>query len=241
MARRRYRSRLARNESKRMMRQSMLLLLLTVFVIGVAVFYGIPALVKVAGLWGDIKLSNEPIEEADTIAPYAPQMSLPFTATSSATINLKGYAEAGSRVIMFNNGNKAGEVITGDSGEFEFNNLRLNSGNNELTAQAVDTTGNESPLSQSIGLRQDQNPPDLMITSPSLDGDRAESEEQSVVVVGETEAGASVTVNGRFARTGSDGAFSITINLSEGENEVSVLAVDEAGNQTEKKFKVTVY
>lgn len=64
------------------------------------------------------------------------------------------------------------------------------------------------------------------VTSPSL------------VVLGQTQPKAEVTVNENELTAGSNGAFSQKITLEEGENYIIVTASDEDGNYVEKEIAV---
>ena len=65
------------------------------------------------------------------------------------------------------------------------------------------------------------------------------STENEIMVKGKTEEKATVTVNERFVVVGSEGNFEYSLTLSEGENKILIVAIDKAGNKTEKELKVT--
>ena len=233
MARRKYvSSRLVRKESKRMMRQSMVMIVLTIGLLGLLLIWGIPAMVRVAGLLGDVKSSSKPIAGNDTIAPFAPQISIEFEATSSANIDISGFAEAGANVVLLNNGNKVTEQVVGDGGDFTFRNVALNKGENQFTTQAVDFSGNESNLSKVYAVVFDNTKPELEIITPEDGEEFFGSEEKALTVTGTTEKGVTVYVTGRLSFVNNDGKFSQTVSLQEGDNQIDVRAVDRAGNET---------
>lgn len=237
---RRYRSRLARKESQQMVRQSVLFIILTVALVGAVIVWGIPALVKFAGFLGEIRSSSEPIVKDDNIPPFAPQIAIPFDATSSGAIGVSGFAEEEARVLLFINGSKVDEQVVGAGGEFRFESVDLQKGVNEFTAQAIDKAGNESEVSRARSVVQDDVAPELTIESPSTEGGVV-SEEKVITVSGKTEPGVRVFVNGTIARGGSDGEFSARVSLDEGENTITVEAVDEAGNQSAEEFTVSYF
>jgi len=241
MARIQRRSRLARRESRRLFLQSGIFIVLTVALLGMIVVWGVPAMVRFAGFLGEVKSSDQPIEESDTIAPFAPQLAIPYEATTSAKIDVSGFAEAGSTVRLFNNGSKVEETEASDQGEFSFSQVSLNDGNNELTALSVDRAGNESAQSRSRNVVWDQQPPELEITNPITDGGKATSEVKILTVEGKSSEDAKVYVNDRLAMTESEGTFTVRVNLNEGENQILVRAVDVAGNQAEESFVVSFF
>ncbi len=59
-----------------------------------------------------------------------------------------------------------------------------------------------------------------------------------VKVNGQTEKNAQVFASGFLANVDSDGKFDVTIPLAEGENNVEVKAIDDAGNVKIVKLKV---
>jgi len=78
--------------------------------------------------------------------------------------------------------------------------------------------------------------PDLSITEPKSN----ESVYQNTVLIkGITEKNATLTVNGQAVSVDENGIFSSTVVASEGVNTVDVVALDQAGNQTEKKANFT--
>ncbi len=237
----RYSSRLVRKESQRMMRQGILFLVLTVGLVVVLVVWGVPAMVKLAGFLGEIRSSSQPIDTGDKIAPFAPQLSIGYEATASARIDVSGFAEAEATVVLFNSGNKISEVIVDEDGSFVFSDIRLDEGVNEFEAQAMDSTGNESPMSKSRRVVFDNTNPTLGIDSVDINGDNLRSEEKLYEVRGSTDPGAKVYVNDRFARVDDEGYFSVRVPLNEGENTIRVRAIDLAENESVLEFGVSYY
>ncbi len=82
---------------------------------------------------------------------------------------------------------------------------------------------------------KDTTPPALTITQPT----NAATDKPATTVVGTTEPTAKVTINGSAADVVGDGSFSFGINLVSGMNTINILALDEAGNKTEKVVYIT--
>ena len=59
-----------------------------------------------------------------------------------------------------------------------------------------------------------------------------------MIIKGKTEKEAVVTVNERQVIVGLEGNFEADYFLTEGDNEIIVVAKDKAGNKTEKTIKV---
>lgn len=77
----------------------------------------------------------------------------------------------------------------------------------------------------------------LEVTQPA---DGAEVYTDTIVVKGQTVAGATVSVNDTTGTADSNGDFSITINLEEGLNAIDVIAIDSNGKQGEVLILVNV-
>ncbi|GEM_PF-5244114 len=77
----------------------------------------------------------------------------------------------------------------------------------------------------------------LQILQPT---DKVTVKESSLLVKGTTLPKASVFVNDNDVQADSEGNFSTTVILEEGENPVVVTAVDDDGNSVEKELAVTL-
>ncbi len=84
-------------------------------------------------------------------------------------------------------------------------------------------------VSRRFTMRIDTAPPFLRLKEPLSDKIYREA---SVGISGETEPGASVSINGRIAAVSDDGRFQLISNLEAGQNQLDILARDAAGNET---------
>ena len=66
-----------------------------------------------------------------------------------------------------------------------------------------------------------------------------EKDQSTVKVLGKTDPGVRVTVNGFWAVIDENNNFSYNLPLQNGENMIKIEAIDQAGNKTEKEIKVT--
>ena len=85
-------------------------------------------------------------------------------------------------------------------------------------------------------LAQDETPPPVTIESPE-DGSIVDA--FLVTVMGVTEPGAYLTVNGLTVAVDDDGSYECSIVLVEGENVITAIAVDGAGNSASTSVTVT--
>ena len=105
----------------------------------------------------------------------------------------------------------------------------LSDGSHTVTINCTDNDGNRA-TEKSTTFTVDTVPPVLNVTSPD---DGLITNKSTVVVAGTTNDATSspvtLTVNGNTVSVGSDGSFSTTVTLSEGENTITIEAVDKAG------------
>lgn len=103
-----------------------------------------------------------------------------------------------------------------------------------LRIEAVDRIGNRNQTAVTITL--DTDPPHLIIFSPP---DKAKYQVSSATVEGSTDFGSLLTVNGEAVQVAPDGVFRWVVTLENGANNVTVRAVDQAGN--EARVSLTLY
>ena len=105
----------------------------------------------------------------------------------------------------------------------------LSDGSHTVTINCADNDGNRA-TEKSTTFTVDTVPPVLNVTSPD---DGLITNKSTVVVAGTTNDSTSspvtLTVNGNKVSVGSNGSFSTTVTLSEGENTITIEAVDKAG------------
>lgn len=231
MARKRRYSRLSKRENKRYARQTALFTFLTIILLLTLVFWGIPALIKVAIFLGDVRSTSQPLSGKDTIAPTAPVLQPLVDATYSATVRVEGFAEEGSTVILSIDGVDTYETVVESDGEFLFNSVKLSLGENMISARAIDSSGNDSKESREMKIIYDNQAPELTIIDPADGSQYSGSREKTIKINGSTEVGSTVTVNGSFIIISKDGSFSYSFSLSSGDNEIKVIAKDRSGNE----------
>jgi len=172
----------------------------------------------------------------DNLPPPPPQLDPLPEATNSAFLVISGRAEKGAELILFQDGEEKEKTSVGDEGEFAFNQITLEDGENIFLARARDGAGNESQPSLAQTVILDEQPPELTIDSPQ-DGETI-NDKKEISIKGKTEKEAIVMVNDRQVVVGLEGNFEASYFLAEGENEIIVVAKDKAGNKTEKTIKI---
>jgi len=235
MAQYKRRSRLVRKEKAKSLRRAYSYFALTIALILVVIFLGLPLLVKIAAFLGEIRGSSLPVESQDTLAPPTPKVYSPAKATNQREVTLEGSSEAEVKITFFLNGRNVKEIITEKSGAFTAK-ISLTGERNEISLIAEDKDGNKSQESEKFIIILDEKPPELEIFSPV--GEKVSWEEKQIEISGQTEKEASLYVNTHFLILDQEGNFTQTISLSEGENIIKITAKDEAGNETEKEIIV---
>lgn len=128
-----------------------------------------------------------------------------------------------------------------DGYEFTYTpSAALADGSHTIVATASDYDGNTSSA-VSITIKIDTVPPTLILSSPE---NNSFTNVASCVVPGTTNdehsSPVTVTVNGEAVTVNSDGSFSTTITLNEGENTITVVATDSVGKTTTIQRVVTL-
>ncbi|MEK7581149.1 MAG: hypothetical protein AAB512_02580 [Patescibacteria group bacterium] len=227
--------RLARREEKNIIKRIFFLSIISVILIFVIFTVGISALGKFADLVDAVFKNKAPAVKTDYSGLLAPILDSLPDATNSARLKISGFSSDGDKVEVYLQNEKVGETsITG--GKFSYEDLTLSDGENELALKVVGAGGAASDLSSTVKIILDKKEPALEVSSPS-DG-QTFLENNRIKIEGETEKDAQVYANGFLANVSADGKFDVTIPLTEGENQIEVKALDEAGNAKIAKLKV---
>jgi len=232
------RSRLAKQQNKKMKKQAVSFLIISVVFLVLFFWIGIPGLIKLAVNLGNSKASSKFNIEADTIPPAPPQLELIPTATTSAIINLYGTAEPGSKIVLYKNNSQDEESTTDADGQFSFLNIKLSSGTTTFYAKSIDASENESQNSSYQTIIFDDEAPELSIAQPTDGAEFYGQTEQVIDIQGSTDPNANVYLNDRQLVVTGDGSFSTKYQLEEGDNQLNFKSIDEAGNELETTLNV---
>ena len=192
---------------------------LTIVLIFLVIFEGIPFLIRMITLLGEFKSSTELIEKKDVTPPFPPKLHPLPEATNSAEILLMGFSEPGSTVKVFLNNEVKKEVVAASDGTFITDEFNLSLGKNRIKAKAIDQIGNKSKDSGIITINYDKTKPNLKIKEPK-DNQSFSGDQKKVTISGKTEPEASLRINKRLVILGQSGEFSYVLDLNEGENKI---------------------
>ncbi|HSX40329.1 MAG TPA: hypothetical protein VLF68_01825 [Candidatus Saccharimonadales bacterium] len=232
-----YDSRLSRSRERKS-KQTLFLTLFGIIVFLVLLFkFGIPFLVNLSLFFSGAKQTATSHKNSLTfVAP--PILNPTFTATNTAQISVSGTVSNGKEdVELFINGNKKDTVTAKDDGTFKFDNVSLQDGSNDIKAKAKTTDNKESDFSDSLTIALVKKAPTLSVDAPS-DGQTFSKDNNNIQVNGKTDPDMKVTVNGFWAIVDSSGNYKYMLTLQKGDNQIKVVATDQAGNTAEKSIKV---
>lgn len=229
-------SRLERIKRKRAGRQGAWYLIIATILVIATIFWGLPALAKLAG--GLIATDDSARREYE-LKPTPPIISDIPEATHSATVAINGFAQPGIDVVLYLNGAEIGRKLTSESGTFAFVNVPIADGDNTVYAYTSTVRGLTSEKSKEYTIILDDDAPTVTIDSPA-DGTVMRGTSQRIVTFagGVNEEGSRVYVGERMVILSSDGRFSLPYQLIEGDQDVQVKAVDRAGNETVSSIKL---
>lgn len=199
--------------------------------------YGLPYLARFSEILGGFEGGESNEVTTDAIPPSPPQLKPLPEATNSATLSITGEAEPKSEVTVFLNGDEAKKTVVDSEKEFSLSKIDLTEGENYIFALAKDLAGNVSQRSVRQVVVLDKEAPELQVTKPE-DGQNFPEDKQEITIEGKTESDAVVHINERQIVVDLDGNFSATYSLSEGANDIVVVAQDKAGNQTKEELTV---
>lgn len=230
----RFYSRLATLEERRNLRNTVIFTLLTIAVIILLFFVGIPLMGKLAVFVSDLRGGGSSISKNDTTPPAPPKFNSFPDFTNQQNISISGTTEAGATIKLTFNGDSK-EALADKNGNFSFD-IQLINGDNTFSATSADLAGNQSKVTQVYKIIFDNKPPTLTINSPSDGSSFFGSSQIQITIQGTTEASCQVTINDRIISVDDSGNFQYTTTLNSGENKFAVKSVDQAGNTTEKSI-----
>jgi hypothetical protein len=234
-----YKTRTARRLANKSKRNFITLFLIFCFLFYAIISWVFPAIINGAGFVSNffrpVKTQEKSIADNATIAP--PILSIPFEATNTAQIDIKGYATGATRVKIIIDGEIKDTVKVEGDDSFNSTGVSLNLGTNNIHALAIDILDKESLPSKSLSVVYDSEKPMLIINEP--EDNKTFQGERRINVSGKTEADAFVYVNDSKVIVQSDGSFITSLSLNDGENTITIKSQDKASNTNEVRRSVT--
>lgn len=227
-------SRLARSQGKKITKQSVRTIVLSVAGILLFVFVLMPQLIQL--FFRLIGTGDVSFQSADTVPPQVPILTPLPEATKEDTVTLHGFGEADSQLVIVINGEEKERIGINSQGEFS-TTATLAEGDNTIAVYGVDAAKNESQP-RTVRIALDKEAPSLAFEDLEDGKEVTLRANQNLEIRGETEPGSQLTLNDRIVFVSSDGTFRTTYHLDEGENELEFEAVDKAGNETKREVTV---
>lgn len=227
-----YRPRAIRRSASRSKRNFIISLILVIAFSYLALLWILPNFI---GIIGSVKDSIHPtvkkvnLENQTTLAP--PVLNITYEATGSAQISIQGYSTPDLKVKLFMDDEEKTTTDVSSDGSFNFKNIDLTLGTNNIYGKTIDDKGNESLPSKTIKIIFDNEKPALDLSEPD-DGKKVQ-EDRKIKFVGKTEPGAKVFINGNQVIVDQGGNFSSDQSLNDGDNNFTIKALDSAQNSTE--------
>lgn len=230
------RSRLNRKTNDQITKKTIFLGLLTIILVVLVLVFGLPLLIKFSILLGETKSKSDNKFEEKILPPLAPRLVVPFEATNSALIKITGFAESKVTVELYKNEISIGKTEVSENGDFVFDKIKLDEGENGFSAVASNEKAGSGDGSKTIKVIYDTVVPELILTNPSEE--TLTIDYSDFDVIGKTEKGSSVSINNRIATVDDNGNFKLKWLLNTGKNDLVVVARDAAGNETKKSIVI---
>ena len=146
--------------------------------------------------------------------------------TSADTVRILGQARPAARLVITVDEVAAKHAEADTDGRFSYDFAPEEDGDYVVRAAEVVAGGVRGETSDPLTIRCDRVRPFLRVTQPLS----PETSSDSVVLAGETEPDAAVTVNQLEVFVDTSGRFAVSLPIEVGDNEVVVTASDQAGN-----------
>lgn len=234
----RYRSRRsARKLAHKSRRNFIITLIIVAILIYATIVWILPTLINGVGfISGIVKPSHKvAIQDNSSLAP--PVLNIPYEATNTAQITIRGYAAPHTKVAIYIDDALKDSTQSSEDGSFEIKDISLALGTNNIYGKTMDDD-KESLPSKIIKVIYDNEKPSLEIYEPE-DG-KVIQDERKIKVRGKTEPQAQIFVNDARIITNFDGTFNTDYPLNDGDNILTIKAIDQASNYTEIARKLTL-
>ncbi len=216
--------------------QIILFLVISLVLVLVFLIWIFPGLVHYTGLQNSQKYTPE----KQQIKPQVPLFNAPPQFTNEDTLKITGFGTPMTQVQFIINGKKEASAVTsiGVNGEFSLV-IRLQTGENRLSAYSFDDQNLESSETKTYQVTLDQQVPEIQLLEPTETSTTViGKDKKNFVVKGKTEPNAKILVNNLMGKANNEGDFEVEYQLNEGLNQIQLIASDQAENQTELALEV---
>ena len=231
-----YKPRSLRRYERKARRNLLLSLGVIILFIYLFFFWGLPLLIK-----GVTLVQHRPDEKekspTEDVKLSPPVLSLPYEATNTASIKVKGYTQPNTKIEILIGNEVKSSSSSDESGQFESGFIDLSRGDNFISGKTIDDKGHKSLASKSIRVFFSSEKPKLEITEPE-DNKLLKGGDKKITIRGKTDQGNAVNINGNIIIVNSEGLFFYELPLSDGDNQIIVTSTNAVGNTTKIERKV---
>ncbi|HRN96405.1 MAG TPA: hypothetical protein PLD54_03090 [Candidatus Levybacteria bacterium] len=237
MAKSKQGSRLSRTLEQQSKKQLYIFFLSSIAFITLLVFTG-PKILDFIGTHMIGTGSEQQSTEENTIEFVTPPIFTTIPqASEKDTITISGTTTSKTAVVeIFVNNRREASVKVSETNSFEAKNIKLQEGQNVIKGRSI-VGDRKSEYTKDYLVLYTKEPPKIEDVSPG-DGTEFKRGDQEIRVQGKTEPQNTVTVNNFRAIVDENGNFSYYLRLNEGENKISIKAVNVAGKETTKDLTV---
>jgi len=157
------------------------------------------------------------------------------TATNSPSISIDGSFVNFDKIEFYLNDKKVKEINNPSTDTFSETVQDLKIGENTIYLKGINTEENFSKKTQKYTVFYKNEKPKLEIFEPK---NEEQTNKNEIKISGETDKEVFVKINGLPITVDALGKFTTTLRLSEGENNIEIIAEDIAGNIETKTIKV---
>jgi len=231
------RSRINQRLVKQTERNLILVIVGVIVLIVLFILFGVKLLVNFS-LFIEKKSDPTTSKESTSAVMVSPILDPLTPATNSASIDITGTAGSGKYVSLYLNGKQLKKADVKSDNTFVFRDVSLDKGENLIKVKAFTDQENESKFSQIETISYSNKSPSLSIDFPT-DGETYHKDHNPLRVSGKTDSNIRVTINDFWAMVSDDGNYYYNLPLQNGDNEITVVATDDAGNKTTKSIKIS--
>jgi uncharacterized protein YfaP (DUF2135 family) len=223
-------------EEKKVYRKLILTFVVLISIGLFLVFAGLPLLARTILFFTSFKTDKSNLTTNNSSILFPPSLNPIFEATNTAKIIISGYGEKEAAIKIIVNGREQVKATSDAEGKFTAININLTEGENIIKAVNI-KDNKESTTSSPITVIYKKTLPKLEIEKPT-DGDKFSGDQQNISIIGTTDQGNRLIINERMAIIDPQGKFNFPYKLAEGDNNLKITALDNAGNQSIKELKV---
>lgn len=195
-----------------------------------------------------VSLSVVPTTSKNVVgAEQTYQLQIPKDTVSSVTFGDNVYSTDGKEIVevslqeprafyVLDNGVQIYKTEINDAGDYDVELELKDNGENELVFYLIDESGNMYSYTKTVTL-------DAVSPEVKIEGDYSNyrTTADSITITGTVYDYDNISVNETILDVATDGTFSADISLHVGTNDISIIAVDEAGNSTEYDLSIERY